>query len=80
MMYNQGGLHYVSTAIHRSPFFSTVMIVGASLRSSALSFSDGVYPNFFSALSERYSPATPQPITPTPTAARVLGERFLKAL
>ncbi|KAG8425360.1 hypothetical protein J3458_002068 [Metarhizium acridum] len=59
---------------------STVVTLGAHFHSSSLSFSDGSYPSFFSAWSERWRPTTLQAMRPIPTPARVFGDRFLYAL
>lgn len=58
---------------------STAVILGVYRRSSSLASSVGVY-HFSSARSERYSPATAQPMRPTPTPRRALEESFLNVL
>lgn len=54
--------------------------MGFIVSNSALSFSDGVKPNFSSARSDKYNPATPQASRPTPTPSLDFEERFLYAL
>lgn len=63
-----------------SSALSTIVILGTTSPNAALSFSLGSNPNFFSAVSERYSPAVPQARKATPTARRVRGVRLRKVL